>query len=274
MTRQRPTKGARGEDRAPILVTGVPRSGTTWLARVLAAAPGTALAGREPMNPRGSQYGLGGTLHAWSRLESLTPGQRRRLRAAYRGYNPWVYSRYGQRQWAAPFPRTTMVVKDPFAMLSLPAVVGATGAIPVLLYRHPAAVLASYRRMGWTADVAEVAAAVPDLMAGNSRNEADALQMARFWAALNNQALRDLASIPGGVVVGHEDLASGGTAASRRLFEALDLGWDGAVERRLSVSRATEGDSRPIRQLCTISTGCRKQWRALGGRRSLTPIWL
>ena len=48
----------------PILVTGVPRSGNTWLARLLATSPGTAMAGREPMNPRGRQYALGGTLTA------------------------------------------------------------------------------------------------------------------------------------------------------------------------------------------------------------------
>ena len=144
----------------------------------------------------------------------------------------------------------------------------------MLLFRHPAAVLASYRRMGWRADVDEVAAAVPDLMAGSSRNEADALQMAQFWAALNTQALRDLASIPGGVVVGHEDLASGGTAASRRLFEALDLGWDGAVERRLSVSRATEGgqpaDPAALHNFDRVPEAVASAWRT---QVSPMPIW-
>ena len=68
--------GIRGRNRRrgrPILVTGVPRSGTTWLARLLAGSPGTALAGREPMNPRGRQYALGGTLTGWARLSDLTP---------------------------------------------------------------------------------------------------------------------------------------------------------------------------------------------------------
>ena len=57
----------------PILVTGVPRSGTTWLARLLALSPGTALAGREPMNPRGRQYALGGSLDGWTRLTDPSP---------------------------------------------------------------------------------------------------------------------------------------------------------------------------------------------------------
>ena len=131
----------------PILVTGVPRSGNTWLARLLALSPGTALAGREPMNPRGRQYALGGSLDGWTRLTDPSPYQRFLLRTAYQGWNPMVFSRFGARQWAGPLPHTRVVVKDPYALLSLRTVVAATGATPVLVYRHPGAVLASYRRV-------------------------------------------------------------------------------------------------------------------------------
>ena len=133
----------------PILVTGVPRSGNTWLARLLALSPGTALAGREPMNPRGRQYALGGSLDGWTRLTDASPYQRFLLRTAYQGWNPMVFSRFGARQWAGPLPQTRLVVKDPYALLSLRCVVAATGATPVLVYRHPGAVLASYRRVAW-----------------------------------------------------------------------------------------------------------------------------
>ena len=52
----------------------------------------------------------------------------------------------------------TMVVKDPYAMLSLPAVAAVTGAIPVLVFRHPGAILASYRRVAWRPRLDELAA--------------------------------------------------------------------------------------------------------------------
>jgi Sulfotransferase family len=152
-----PTRG-----RNPLLVTGVPRSGTTWLARQLAGAAGTALTGREPMNPHEGQYALGGAIQAWARLVRPTPAETRALRRAYRGRTPRVYGRYGSRQWAAAWPGTRLVVKDPFAVLSVAAVHRVTGALPVLVYRHPGAVLASYRRMGWSPDVREILAAVPD----------------------------------------------------------------------------------------------------------------
>ena len=121
------------------------------------------MTGREPMNPQPGQYRLGRTLSVWTRLETPSKRQLVALRLAYAGLTPGVYGRYGYRQWAAPWPRTRTVVKDPFAVLSIASVVTATSALPILVYRHPAAVLASYRRMGWLPDVAEVALAVSDL---------------------------------------------------------------------------------------------------------------
>ncbi|GAA1478301.1 hypothetical protein GCM10009623_27470 [Nocardioides aestuarii] len=203
-----------------MLVTGVPRSGTTWLARLLATAPGTALAGREPMNPRGRQYALGGTLDAWTRLREPTAGQRRRLRAAYRGLNPWVYSRYGARQYAAPLPGTRVVVKDPCALLAIGPVAQITGAVPVLVYRHPGAVLASFRRMGWRPRVDEVR----ELLPGLAPADADpATELASFWAAMHTAALADLDQVPGAVVVSHSELAHSGAAGGERLLDAVGL---------------------------------------------------
>lgn len=236
----------------PILVTGVPRSGTTWLARLLAGSPGTALAGREPMNPRGRQYALGGTLAGWARLTDLTPRQRRLLRLAYRGWNPWVYSRFGTRQWAGPFPHTRLVVKDPFAMLSLPSVVRATGALPVLVYRHPGAVLASYRRMQWQPDLEELGAIVaavrsagggeqlPDLPARGETSPAE--EMGLFWSVLHELALADAAQ-SGLVVVSHTELATGGVVAGETLATRLGLSWSPAMAEELS----NEAPSAPVK---------------------------
>lgn len=235
----------RGDSR-PILVTGMPRSGTTWLARLLATASGAALAGREPMNPRGRQYALAGTLPGWTRLQEPTRRQTLALRSCYRGLNPLVYSRYGRRQWAAPLPWTRLVVKDPFAMLSVPAVVRVTGAASVLVYRHPGAALASYRRMGWAPDLEELQPlvrahqddrplqqpAIPDLPRPAEVTEAEA--MARFWSALHVMALSDLADHPGTLVVSHEEIAGGGADVAKRLFTALGLGWTDMSEIELA----------------------------------------
>ncbi|RJK97892.1 sulfotransferase [Vallicoccus soli] len=207
---------------APVLVTGVPRSGTTWLARRLATARGAGMPGREPMNPRGGQWGLGGTLTGWTQLDEPTPRQARLLRRAYRGLEPRTWSRYGVRAHVAALPGGRVVVKDPFALLSLPAVVRTTGAVPVLVYRHPGAVLASYRRMGWRADTAELRRLQGRPAAGDGALD-DVTAMGEFWAELHRRALARGGEVPGLRVVAHAELAEGGDAALHRLMASVGL---------------------------------------------------
>lgn len=239
----------------PILVTGVPRSGTTWVARLLATAPATSLAGREPMNPRGRQFALGGTVSGWARMRDVSPAQHRVMRRAYRGWEPRVYSRYGRRQWAAPLPWSRLIVKDPFALLSLPAIVQRTAAVPVVVHRHPAAVLASYRRMGWSPDLDEVraiAAAAGDEVTPVPEGPLDdATAMGVFWRALHELFLLD-SFAPGGappplVVVSHERL-TGDESTCRALMARLGLEWSPATERELrheAAPRPAEVAQRP-----------------------------
>ncbi len=208
-------------DRAPVLVTGVPRSGTTWLARRLADAPGVCMPGREPMNPRPGQFALGGTLDGWTVLADLSARQRTLLRRCYAGREPRTLSRYGLHQWRALRPGTRTVVKDPFALLSVPALGAGPGALPVVVHRHPAAQLASYRRMGWTADTAEVRALVGRTGAPWPRDDVDA--MGEFWALLHAFVLDWLPRVPRAVVVDHAELSRAGDAGVAAVRRAAGL---------------------------------------------------
>jgi hypothetical protein len=201
-------------------VTGVPRSGTTWLARLLAASPHTSMPGREPMNPRGRQFALGGAIDAWVRRETFPPHEAAVLRRCYAGREPRTFSRFGIHQWAAPLPTTRVIIKDPFAVLSIAAVHDVAGALPVLLYRHPVAVLASYRRMGWTADTDEMVA----LGGPKPADDGDLAAMAAMWSWCHEIALRDLDRIAHGalgIVVSHHAMTVGGAAAHRELCAHL-----------------------------------------------------
>lgn len=196
------------------------------------------------MNPRERQYALGGTLTGWVRLESITPRQRRALRTAYRGLNPRVFGRYGRRQALAPLPGTRVVIKDPFAMLSVPLITRETGARAVQVYRHPGAVLASYRRMGWTPDLDEIADLIeahPDgddgvrrLWDRRSDGLSDAEAMGIFWAVLNTVVLEDLAAAPDTVLLAHHELAAAGAPAVRSMFTTLGLVPTGATAAEMT----------------------------------------
>lgn len=227
------------------------------------------MTGREPMNPQVGQYRLGGTLQGWTRLDALSARQLTALRLAYAGLTPRVYGRYGHKQWAAAWPGTRTVVKDPFAMLSVATVASVTSALPVLVYRHPAAVLLSYRRMGWFPDVAQVVAALP-----GSPQQApdlpceDARSLAWFWSTLNTAALRDLDDMEDAIVVSHEELASGGIPALHVLFKTLGLELPTASAATTAHERfePTIGDragqNRDLHRLDRSSEEVAKAWRS------------
>ncbi len=257
----------------PLLVTGVPRSGTTWLARWLADGRRMSLPGREPMNPRGRNYALAGTLPGWARLTDPTARQRRALVTSYRGLNPLVYSRYGARQWTGALPGTRLVIKDPFALLSIPAVVRHTGAQPLIVYRHPGAVLASYQRMGWTPDMAELQAILeqaradggpdlPDLPADGEAPPAEAMGL--FWACLHELALGDLDRTgTEAVIVAHHELAGSGPEGGRRLADRLDVEWTAQMESELAKeANANEGKPTQLHNFDRAPALVAEAWRA------------
>jgi hypothetical protein len=122
-------------------------------------------------------------------------------------------------------------VKDPFALLSVEAIANVTGALPVLIYRHPGAVLASYRRMGWKPDIEEVERVAPECgrFDAESVSDDDVDQMGWFWAVCHAIALEQLARLPMAIVVSHQELSLGGPPAVRTLFDACDLAWSPRV---------------------------------------------
>lgn len=211
--------------RRSILVTGLPRSGTTWVARLLAESRGAAMLGREPMNPRQGQFALGGRLDGWARLEHPDAGSARALRRVYAGREPRTYGRYGVRQWRCVVPGTSLVVKDPFALLSIRGVSESTGAIPVVVFRSAVENLSSYRRMGWTPDTAEFRALGADLELDDADDDATA--MAQFWRWGYDRALDDVEALAAhgqrSVVVSHADLTAAGAAGQNLLRGALGL---------------------------------------------------
>ncbi len=187
------------------------------------------------MNPHQGQFRLGGTISAWTRLSSPTVQQRRILRRAYRGLDPRVYGRYGVCQWSAPLPWTRVIVKDPFAQLSMETIVGATGALPVVVYRHPGAILTSYRRMGWRPDIEELASVAPKFGRLDDEGAADEVdRMAWFWTVCHRIALEQLTRLPMAVVISHQELSLVAPPAVRTVFDACGLTWSNRVDEEIA----------------------------------------
>ena len=173
------------------------------------------------MNPRSGQFALGGTVSSWVELGEPSVRQRRIIARCYRGHELRMFSRYGKDQWLAPLPWSRIVVKDPFALLSVPAIAACTSAIPVIIYRHPGAVLASYRRMGWTADTAEIRRLQGQPAAEEQLDDVSA--MVEFWNFLHGRVLSWLDDVPDALLISHAEISRGGNPAVRTLMGACGL---------------------------------------------------
>lgn len=234
---------------APILVTGVHRSGTTWIGRMLALA-GDVSYMSEPLNPyspgpllslkTSHQYRYicekneACFLNAYKSLTKLEYPFRREWRAVRR---PADVARITKRAARLALDRrrgARPLFKDPFAFFSIPWFLDRLGCVAVVTVRHPAAVVSSLKRLGWRFNFAHLLdqpLLIEDLLAPYEaemerlrRSPADiVLHGSLLWKMVYDTASRFSEGDDRVVVVRHEDLSSNPVERFGGLYRALGL---------------------------------------------------
>ena len=250
--------------RSAILVTGAHRTGTTWVGRMLAANPQTAYIS-EPLNrlhrpgvlrvrvrhwyPYISAQDqeeylaafrelLGFRYHGLAELMSL-----RSLRDALRmGRDLGIFVR-GRVLHQRP------LLKDPFAVFSLPWFAEQLDCQIVVTVRHPAGFASSLKRLGWSFDFTDLLAQ-PSLMRDwlePYRKDMESIgredivgQAARLWTMIYSFVHSSRASIPAMQVVRHEDLSRDPLGGYGRLYESLGLAWTQAVQKKIAAASSAQ----------------------------------
>ena len=222
----------------PILVTGVYRSGTTWVGSMLAAAGLWHL--HEPFNPN---RGL------WAReLEYADPD---RVRPAI---DDFVARLLGgghraalrlprSRRWfmplrLLPLRPNRVLIKDPSAALLTEYLVRRHEMCALVIFRHPAAIVSSFLRLDWPTGalvgrlLAEEALVSGPLAGQTSsmeeaRGRRDAFSGAVLCACLAGVLWRFAERNPGSICrLSFEELCRDPIGGFRALFERLDLAYD------------------------------------------------
>jgi hypothetical protein len=232
-----------------VVVSGAHRSGTSVLGEVVAQVRNTWLVW-EPFN---QHWGLRGVAGAYPfQVEAEAP-----LVAALRhylctGWAAWSVKR-GSSGRASLWARTaaqrwrrwwlwrrnrgaTAVIKDPFALLSLPALQQSITAAPALVaVRHPCSWILSLRRVGWPAGpelnalIAQDAvyeAHLAELLPRRDWRKVDDLETgARAWTCLYHLFLvqMDFISGTGALVMPMETFSREPVASMQVIFGALGL---------------------------------------------------
>lgn len=238
----------------PLLLTGVARSGTTWVGRVLTADP-AVYEFYEPFNP-GSREPL--LLRYPARhLDADAPvvisadlrravddmlALRIRLPRRVEGREARrLFRDLGDvpRLLAAKARGAALVVKDPTAAYLTAWLHQDFGVRPLVLVRHPCGNAAGHLRVGWSGvrgfldRPGRAAQLRPEDRDYLARHGADAkgdpvLSAALAWRATNGMLLGLRETIPGLVVVRYEDLAADPETRFPSLASDVGLPWGSA----------------------------------------------
>lgn len=251
-----------------IFVTGTPRSGTTFVGKVL-SLPLEVDYIHEPFNPRGGMPGI----IDWYRYvrPSLDSREMQEYHALVRKIfsydlrlegrvperDPWlrkaaktiVGSRgpfYLRLAKINPFHRAA-VIKDPIGCLLSEYLYLHFKIKPVVVIKHPTSFVASLKRVNWWPNPSRLNDQ-PHLIQDYFTDDSDfvtrewsdpVLGAAAFWRIVHKVLLAQSAKYPDWQMVTHEQLSQNPIPTFRSLYKALELPWHSRVERQ--VTRLTQG---------------------------------
>jgi hypothetical protein len=231
----------------PILVTGMPRSGTTWVGRVLCAGNGAGYLD-EPFNLATSPGTIRVPVDHWypyvtaenegEIVGALEPLLRfeyplgRELRRCRR----YIELLHTVKMWRS-FVRgrgRRPLVKEPHAVFSAEWFARRLASDVVVTVRHPAAVVSSWKRLDWSFDFANLlgqAALVRDVLGPFRSDMERALEpchdlvdrVALLWHVVYRTVAGYRERFPAFHIVRQEDLSREPMEGYRALYEALGL---------------------------------------------------
>jgi len=261
----------KARSRGPIHVAGMARAGTSWVAEMLRAAGGFVHL-NEPFNPKrppGQSPGIlnaavpvGYLYVAEHNADAYRPALHDTFRFRYRhlaelrqnrsGFDLAKMAKYSGAFAMGALRRKRPLLDDPYASLAAPWIAEEFDGQVAVLVRHPAAMVASYRKLGYRAHFRHFLDQ-PQLMADYLepwRAEMEALvetddrvaQVATFWKMLH-YVLADMVDRSDRLhVVRYEDLCADPEGAYESLFTRMGLEFNAAA--RAEVVRGTQGTSK------------------------------
>ncbi|MDD5467449.1 MAG: sulfotransferase domain-containing protein [Anaerolineales bacterium] len=258
----------------PILVTGAHRSGTTWVGRSLVAG-GEAIYISEPFNVLHRPGILSAGVSRWytyicaDNESEYLPALRQTLAYRYHLLDELRSLRRRKdalrmgRDWSSfllgRLTRRRPLLKDPFAVFSVPWFIERLGCQVVITVRHPAAFASSLKRFGWTfnfADLLEQPLLMRNLLE-SGRAEMQAMldapsdligQASLLWKLVYRHVDALRLAYPQVEVVRHEDLSLDPLAGYRALYAALGLSFTPRAEKAILASSSAANPKELDRQ--------------------------
>ena len=240
----------------PLVVTGMPRSGTSWVGKMLELG-GEVVYLNEPMNPAHPPGRSPGVLdaevrhyfhyisagddlrwrQAFHRAAALRYGIGPELRRNRSGYDLARAVKYWSEFTRGRLTGRRALLDDPYALPSAGWLAEQLGAVVVVLVRDPVSLASSWQRLGWSLDPRELLDQ-PALVADHLRADQALLeaavdadpveQLAAVWRALHTVVLAT-AGHPRVLLRRYEDLAADPVTGFAALYADCRLTWSDRV---------------------------------------------
>jgi len=251
----------------PILVTGAHRSGTTWVGKMLAAAPQTAYIS-EPLNVLHRRGVYRADVDHW--YTYITEENETKYLSAFQELLKFQYHPFAElislrsrkdilrmgRDLAifvnGKFRDQRALIKDPFAVFSAPWFAQKLNCQIVFTIRHPAGFASSLKRLNWPFDFHHLLEQ-PMLMHEHLENDrvdmekiqADDIvgQSALLWRMVYRSVHTTLGLFPHFKIVRHEDLSLDPVTGYMSLYESLGLNFTDNVRETILNSSSSENPS-------------------------------
>jgi Sulfotransferase family len=266
-----------------LLVTGMARSGTSWVGKMVQAGRGVVYL-NEPLNPGHPPGRSPGVLDAevthqyqyigdgdeeWQRAFAgtlaLRYGFARELLRNNRPYDLARLVKYGTAMTLGRWLGRRPLLDDPFALYATPWLVRTFGVRAVVLVRDPVAIAGSYRRLGWKMRFDEVLAQprlVADLLGPEHVGEVRAAQAetdpvrsyALMWRVSYGIVDRHYRDLPGVLIARYEDFARDPLTSFEALYRHLGLEFTERAQRAVQAASSGGGDDERAHE-----------WRLRGG---------
>jgi hypothetical protein len=272
-----------GDGGDPLLVTGMPRTATSWVGKMLEAS-GALVYVNEPLNPQHPPGRSPGVLraeveHAFQYISEENervwlPAFRDTVRLRFhpiaelrRNHGPYDLLRtvkYTAGFGLGRLRRRRALLDDPYAVFAAPWLARRVGCRVVVTVRDPVATVSSWRRLGWTPRLAELLAQPalvrdrlgrfkPELEAAVDGHGDGIGQASLLWRVIYETVAAYRDEIPGLEVVRHEDLSADPVPAFAALYRRLGLPFGPDPER--AIRTATEAGSGGGAMRWSVSAG-------------------
>jgi Sulfotransferase family len=286
----------------PILVTGMPRTATSWVGKMLEAS-GALVYVNEPLNPQHPPGRSPGVLradveHAFQYISEENeqvwlPAFRDTVRLRFhplaevrRNHRPYDLLRAAK--YTAGFALGRLrgrraLLDDPYAVFAAPWLARRVGCRVVVTVRDPVATVSSWRRLGWTPRLAELLAQpalvrdrlgrfAPELEAALA-DGADGVERAGLlWRVIYGTVAGYRAEVPGLEVVRHEDLSADPVPAFAALYGRLGLPFGPDAERAIVAATSAGSGGGAMRWSVSAGGVSKTAARRLDSRANLQ-VW-